>query len=83
MSKTKDNLYIKAQIDNINMSGASISTELHVQNNKQFEVLLIVLLQDYNEAGGDFSQLTRKFYEYRRHCNSEIKRKLNYENIKI
>ena len=74
MTKTKDNLYIKAQIDNINLSGASISTELYVQNNKQFEALLIVLLQDFNEAGGDFSQLTRKFYEYRRHCN-EIKRK--------
>lgn len=73
MTKTKYNLYIKAQIDNINLSGASISTELYVQNNKQFEALLIVLLQDFNEAGGDFSQLTRKFYEYRRHCN-ETKR---------
>lgn len=75
MTKTKDNLYIKATIDNINTSGASISTELHVQNNKQFEALLIVLLQDFNEAGGDFSQLTRKFYEYRRYCNGQIKRK--------
>ena len=75
MTRTKANLFIKAQIDNITCSGASISTELHVQNNKQFEALLIVLLQDFNEAGGDFSQLTRKFYEYRRHCNNEIKRK--------
>lgn len=75
MTSTKENLYIKAKIDNITYSGASISTELHVQNNKQFEALLIVLLQEFNEAGGDFSQLTRKYYEYRRHCNSEIKRK--------
>ena len=74
-SMTNKNLFIKAQIDNINLSGASISTELHVQNNKQFEALLIVLLQEFNEAGGDFSKLTRKFYEYRRHCNNEIKRK--------
>ena len=70
-SMTNKNLFIKAQIDDITYSGASISTELHVQNNKQFEALLIVLLLDFNEAGGDFSQLTRKFYEYRRHCNNE------------
>lgn len=75
MTKIKDNLYIKAVIDNITSSGASISTELHVQNNRQFEALLIVLLEEFNEAGGDFSQLTRKYYEYRRHCNNEIKRK--------
>lgn len=75
MTKTKDNLFIKAQVDNINLSGASISTELHVQNNKQFEALLIVLLQDFNEAGGDFSQLTRKYYEYRRQCKNDVKRK--------
>lgn len=75
MTKTKDNLFIKAQIDNITYSGASISTELHVQNNKQFEALLIVLLQDFNEAGGNFSKLTRKFYKYRRQCNNENQKK--------
>ena len=75
MTSTKANLYITAHIDNVTVSGASISTDIHLQNNRQFEALLIVLLEEFNEAGGDFSQLTRKFYVYRRHCNNEIKRK--------
>ena len=74
MTKTKDNIFIKANIDNITYSGASITTELNLQNNNQFEALLIALLDDFNEAGGDFSQLTRKYYEYRRSNNDKNKK---------
>lgn len=55
--------YLSSEVIDLHHNKMKILVKYSVRNLAEYEAMLLIMLSEYKAAGGDFSKLTRDFYE--------------------
>lgn len=56
--------YLSGEVIDLHHNNMKVLVKYSVRNLAEYEAMLLVMLSEYKAAGGNFSKLTKDFYEY-------------------